>query len=64
MRLWDVETGKVIRKWTGSTDYVMSVCWSADGKGVLSGPLDEIVRVWDIKTGETVMAIKTGHLHV
>jgi WD40 repeat protein len=64
VRLWEVETGKVITKWTGHTDYVMSVCWSADGKRVLSGSLDETVRVWDVKTGETVMAIKTGHLHV
>lgn len=45
VRLWEVETGKVITKWTGHTDYVMSVCWSADGKRVLSGSLDETVRV-------------------
>lgn len=64
VRLWDIGTGKVITKWTGHTDYVMSVCWSVDGKRVLSGSLDETVRVWDVKTSETVMAITTGHLHV
>jgi WD40 repeat protein len=30
VRLWDVETRKVIAKLTGHTTAVLSVCWSAD----------------------------------
>ncbi|KAG0695672.1 quinon protein alcohol dehydrogenase-like superfamily [Suillus ampliporus] len=30
VRLWDLETGKVISKWTGHTSDVQSMCWSAN----------------------------------
>ncbi|KAG1733739.1 WD40-repeat-containing domain protein [Suillus lakei] len=39
VRLWSIETGKVIAKWTGHTQGVCSVCWSQDGRRVLSGRL-------------------------
>ncbi|KAG2069073.1 WD40 repeat-like protein, partial [Suillus decipiens] len=40
VRLWDVETGKVISKWTAHSDTVDSVSWSKDGQRVLSGSRD------------------------
>jgi WD40 repeat protein len=65
VRLWDVETGKVIGKWTAHSDTVASVCWSTDGKRVLSGSGDAernsgTARVWDIKSSKTILEIKTG----
>ncbi|KAG2060529.1 WD40 repeat-like protein [Suillus hirtellus] len=60
VKLWDVETGKVVEKWTGHTGYVWSVCWGADGKRVLSASEDGTARVWDAKTGKTILTIKTG----
>jgi WD40 repeat protein len=64
VRLWSVETGKVVAKWAGHTENVLSVCWSAGGKRVLSGSSDGTARVWDVINGETVLPIKTGHVHV
>jgi WD40 repeat protein len=61
VRLWDVETRKVISKWTGHTDVVSALCWSADGERVVSGSWDGTARVWDVNTGETILTIKTGH---
>ncbi|KAG2060543.1 WD40 repeat-like protein [Suillus hirtellus] len=61
VKLWDVETGKVVAKWSRHTDYVYSVCWSADGKRVLSGSRDRTARVWNVKTEKTILTIKTGH---
>ncbi|KAG1743345.1 WD40-repeat-containing domain protein [Suillus paluster] len=62
VRLWDVETGKVIAKWTGHMR-VWSVCWSADGERVACASSLEggTVRVWDIESRRTVLTIKTGH---
>jgi WD40 repeat protein len=60
VRLWDVETGEVVAKWTGHTDWVRSVCWSADSERVVSGSDDGTARVWDVKSGKTVLTIKTG----
>ncbi|KAG2038631.1 WD40-repeat-containing domain protein [Suillus americanus] len=64
VRLWDVETRKVIPKWMGHTSVVRSLCWSADGNQVGSGSRDGTARVWDVKSGETVLTIETGHLWV
>ncbi|KAG1847244.1 WD40-repeat-containing domain protein [Suillus tomentosus] len=61
VKLWDVETGKLIAKWIGHTERVSSVCWSADDKQVLSGSFDGTARVWDVETGKTILIIETGH---
>jgi WD40 repeat protein len=61
VRLWDVETKKVIAKWKGHTDIVGALCWSADGNQVLSGSWDGRARVWDVKSSKIVTTVKTGH---
>jgi len=62
VRLWDVETEKVVAKWTGHTYGVRSLCWSADGERVVSGSKDGTIRVWDVERGDTVLGpINTGH---
>jgi WD40 repeat protein len=42
--LWDIETRKVIARWTGHTDVVEALCWSADGERVASGSWDGTVQ--------------------
>jgi WD40 repeat protein len=62
MRLWDADTGTVIAKLTGhtGTSRVYSVCWSRDGRRVVSGAdNDGTARVWDVESGKTVLAIAT-----
>ncbi|KAG2125778.1 quinon protein alcohol dehydrogenase-like superfamily [Suillus clintonianus] len=61
VRLWNVETRKVIAKWTGHTRVVCTLCWSSDGKRVASGSWDGTARIWDVKSDKTVLTIKTGH---
>jgi WD40 repeat protein len=56
MRLWDVDRGKVIVKWTGHTDYIVSVCWSRDGGRVVSGSYDDTARVWDVESGRAALS--------
>lgn len=55
VRLWDVDKGKVIKKWTGHTKLVWSVCWSPDGGRVASGSMDHTFRVWDVKSGDAIL---------
>jgi WD40 repeat protein len=69
VRLWDIDTCKVIKKWTGHTSEVESVCWSRDGRRVLSGSDDGTARQWNVDSGETMpepiknilASIETGH---
>jgi WD40 repeat protein len=72
VRLWDIDTCKVITKWTGHTNGVASVCWTRDGRRVLSGSLDGTARQWEVESGEKMpkpienilASIETGHENV
>jgi WD40 repeat protein len=60
VRLWDVDTGKVIAKWTGHKGRISSVCWNRGGQAVSGSYDDGTVRVWDVDSGKTILAIETG----
>jgi len=55
VKLWEVETGKVIARWTEHSDCVASVCWSPIDERVLSGSWDGTARVWNVESGETML---------
>jgi WD40 repeat protein len=48
VRLWDVATGKELRRYTGHTQQITSVALSRDGRLGVSGSWDASVRVWDL----------------
>ncbi|OAX41433.1 WD40 repeat-like protein, partial [Rhizopogon vinicolor AM-OR11-026] len=59
VRLWDIDTGKVVTKWTGHAGHVRSVRWTQDGGRVLSASFGGTAMVWDVERGETILVIKT-----
>jgi len=52
IKLWDIQTGKLIRIFKGSLGQVNSVCFSPDGTIALSGSGDGTLRLWSIETGK------------
>ncbi len=60
VRLWDLATGKEIRRFEGHTSIVNSVAISADGKYIVSGSGDNTVRLWDMATGKEIRRF-AGH---
>ena len=52
LKLWDIQTGGVIKTFHGHTGLVMSISISSDCTTVASGSSDETIRLWNIQTGE------------
>jgi WD40 repeat protein/serine/threonine protein kinase len=60
LRLWDLETGKELRRLSGHTDQVQCADFSPDGRRILSGGHDGMVRIWNAETGTE---IRRFHAH-
>jgi WD40 repeat protein len=52
LKLWDLQTGGVVKTFHGHTHYIFSISTSSDCTTIVSGSADETIRVWDIQTGE------------
>ena len=60
-RLWDVKTGKELRRFRGHGAAVDGgVAFSRDGKQALSGSADNTVRLWDVTTAKELRCFH-GH---
>lgn len=62
MRLWDPQTGALIRTLSAAPSEWMtsSVAFSPNGDTLASGADDHTVRLWDVKSGELIRALE-GH---
>ena len=58
VKLWDVQTGGVVKTFFGHTSWVQSVSISADSTRIASGSLDNTIHLWDIQTGECYCVIE------
>ncbi len=50
VNLWDIGSGKRIKKMTGHTGSIYSLAFSAESSLLVSGGADWTVRCWDIKS--------------
>jgi serine/threonine protein kinase/tetratricopeptide (TPR) repeat protein len=60
LRLFEVETGKEIHRFTGHTQWVYALALSADGRLALSGGQGKTLRLWDLDTRKEVRQF-SGH---
>lgn len=54
VRLWNIQTGKLLRQLRGHKDWVTAVAFSRDGKKLLSGCRDRQVVIWDALSGKPI----------
>ena len=60
IKIWDVETGELVRTLEGHTGIVLSVCYSPDNKQIASGSADQSIKIWNAETGKLVRTLD-GH---
>jgi hypothetical protein len=60
VRLWEVSTGRELRRFKGHMSWVHSVVFSADGHQALSASADGTVRLWDVDSGRELRRMQ-GH---
>lgn len=59
-KLFDAESGKLLRELKGHTNHARCVTFTPDGKKIITGSYDRTVRIWDAKTGQLEHTLE-GH---
>ncbi|KAI4379695.1 hypothetical protein MLD38_005958 [Melastoma candidum] len=59
IRVYDVVASRMVRKFEGHSDRVTGLCFSEDGKWLLSSSMDGSLRTWDI-----ILARQIDAMHV
>jgi WD40 repeat protein len=61
LKLFDTNTGNLVRTLeTGTREWVKSVAFSPDGRWLLAGGDDHVLRLWEVATGREVLTL-LGH---
>jgi WD40 repeat protein len=58
IRLWDTQTGELLKTLTGHTESLLSVAYSPDGQTLASTGYDKTIRLWDAHTGEQLQTLE------
>ena len=54
IKLWDVTTGRELRRLSGHQDHIKALHFSPDGKWLASGSRDHTIKLWDVGTGQEI----------
>ena len=54
LHIWDTTTGKCVLKYNGHSTDVKAIQWSPNGKYIASGGNNNVVQVWEAKTGKLI----------
>ncbi len=57
MQLWDLDSQRCLRTYTGHSRQILRVCFSLDGRRALTGGEDKTVRLWDLDSGRCLRTL-------
>jgi len=63
VRIWDIETGRLLRSLRGHTHDIRTAAFTPDGQILATGSEDRTIRLWNPKTGEPTKLLFTRYDH-
>jgi len=60
IRIWDITTGLMVKKFKVFQGGINAAIYSPDGKYVISGGDDRLIRIWDVNSSKVVKTLE-GH---
>ncbi|QDT07317.1 WD domain, G-beta repeat [Rubripirellula lacrimiformis] len=57
VKLWDVESGKLIKTLEGHTHHVTSIAWNINRRQLATGSADASVKIWSVDSGQATRTI-------
>jgi len=57
MRLWDITTGRELRRFEGHNEAVVSAAFSPNGRFIVSASHDQTTRIWNSETGRELIRL-------
>jgi WD40 repeat protein len=58
VKVFDANTGKLVKSLAGHTHYVLGVAWKADGRTIVSSGADKVVKLWAFPDGAQLKTIE------
>lgn len=62
LKVWDINSGKCLKTFTGHADEVYSLC--IEGNLLFSGSWDKTIKIWDIESGRCLKTLFNEGEHV
>ncbi len=63
VRIWDIETARLLRSLRGHTHDIRAVIYTPDGQSLITGSEDRTIRLWNPTTGEPTKLLFTRYDH-
>lgn len=54
IKVWGIESGKMVRALAGHQDTITNFKFNADGTQLISGSADQTLKLWDVETGREI----------
>jgi len=58
VRIFEANSGTLLRQLAGHTGAVLSLGWSGDGQSLVTAGADQVLKLWDVNSGTPVRTMK------
>jgi WD40 repeat protein len=56
-KIWDIDSGNVVRNLEGHSQPIASVAWNPNGQQIATASWDKTVKIWDAESGQVLQTL-------